>query len=191
MSIFSNSSTVAQVQRAYDTQASTLTQTQAQLTAAQTALERAIASGSDGQRELEALTALGSKERALSALVDSLRIDLADAQEREVQQARQAAISAWKARSRKSADAIRKQLLDAATALESARKLLTLAIEAADAIRDSAPDGVDARTQAPHDVARVLVAMLRPDAEMVGFSPARARDEIGAYVDGLLRQIGE
>ncbi|HAE23655.1 MAG TPA: hypothetical protein DCG47_15245, partial [Spirochaetaceae bacterium] len=180
MSIFSNSSTVAQVQRAYDTQASTLTQTQAQLTAAQTALERAIASGSDGQRELEALTALGSKERALSALVDSLRIDLADAQEREVQQARQAAISAWKARSRKSADAIRKQLLDAATALESARKLLTLAIEAADAIRDSAPDGVDARTQAPHDVARVLVAMLRPDAEMVGFSPARARDEIGA-----------
>ncbi|HAE23332.1 MAG TPA: hypothetical protein DCG47_13580 [Spirochaetaceae bacterium] len=191
MSIFSNSSTASQVQKALDTQASQLAKTLEQAEASQLALERAISSGGDGGKELEALTAIRSKARALEAIVDTLRGDLADAILREEQAAKAAALAAWKARSRKSADSIRKQLTDAANAIETARKLLDLANEAADAIRDSAPDGVDARTQAPHDVARVLVAMLRPDAEMVGFSPASARDEIGAYVDGLLRQIGE
>jgi hypothetical protein len=191
MSIFSNSSTASQVQKALDTQAGQLAKTLEQAEASQLALERAISSGGDGGKELEALTAIRSKARALEAIVDTLRGDLADAVLREEQAAKAAALAAWRARSRKSADAIKKQLTDAATAIETARKMLALAIEAADAIRDTAPDGADARMQAPHDVAATLVAMLRGNASEVGFTAERSRAAIEEYSGSLLRQIGE
>jgi hypothetical protein len=130
--IFSKEAKATQVERALETQRAALASLEADILAMNAALEKAVAKGEAGTKELDAVASANLKARALADLVAKLEDELKGAQEREAEAAAMAARRSWRARALKAEGevkaalaAMRKAMADFLAAEERAESLMS------------------------------------------------------------------